>query len=372
MKVLIIGGGPCGIMAALETKKNNPSYQVVLLEKDSRSIGSRIKVSGNGRCNLGNSNIAPSRYNNPSFVNDILSLKDDLFSYLNEGGLGYYSDEEGRIYPISESSVSVIHVLNNLLNKYGVEVKLDSKVTSIKKEGFKYRVLCEKEEYIGDKIILACGGISQLNDKNLYYSLLSDLKVKISDLTPSLTPIITSKFDKRMEGKRCKANVKLFRNGDLVKIEDGEILFKKDGVSGIVMFNMSSYLSRLHINDYSEFYFIIDLLPKITYHQYLTYRRIDPSLRNIMQEDIAREVTSKGIDPKEFLLEIKGLYDFKNSQVTSGGVLLEELNSNLSLKKDNNIFIGGETIDIDGECGGYNIEFAFLSGIKIGRFINEK
>ena len=78
MKVIIIGGGPCGIMAAIETKKNNPNWEVILLEKDSRSIGSRIKVSGNGRCNLGNSNIAPSRYNNPSFVNDILSLKDDL------------------------------------------------------------------------------------------------------------------------------------------------------------------------------------------------------------------------------------------------------------------------------------------------------
>lgn len=371
MKVIIIGAGPCGIMAAIEIKKNNPSYQVILLEKDSRSIGSRIKVSGNGRCNLGNTNIAPGRYNAPNFTNDILSFKDDLFSYLDEGGLGYYSDDEGRIYPISESSVSVIHVLNNLLTKYGVEVKLDSKVTSIRKDNGKYKVVCENESYVGDKLVLSIGGISQLNDKDLYYSLIKDLNLKITNMSPSLTPILTSKFDKRMEGKRCKANVRLFRNGELVKIEDGEILFKKDGVSGIVMFNMSSYLSRLHLQDYSEFYFLIDLLPKITYHQYLSYRSVDPSLKNIMQEDIAREITSKGIDPKEFLLEIKGLYDFKNSQVTSGGVSLEELNSNLSLRKDNNIFIGGETIDIDGECGGYNIEFAFLSGIKIGRFINE-
>ena len=371
MKVVIIGAGPCGIMAALEIKKNNPSYQVVLLEKDSRSIGSRIKVSGNGRCNLGNTNIAPGRYNYPKFVEDILSLKNDLFSYLDEGGLGYYSDEEGRIYPLSESSISVIHVLNNLLIKYGVEVKLDSKVTSIRKENNKYRIITENDSYLGDKVILTIGGISQLNDKNLYYSLIKDLELQVSSMSPSLTPILTSKFDKRMEGKRCKANVRLFRNGQLVKIEDGEILFKKDGVSGIVMFNMSSYLSRLHLDDYSEFYFLIDLLPKITYHQYLSFRRVDSSLKNIMQEDIAREITSKNIDPKEFLLEIKGLYDFKNSQVTSGGVKLEELNSNLSLKKDNNIFVGGETIDIDGECGGYNIEFAFLSGIKIGRFINE-
>jgi predicted flavoprotein YhiN len=193
----------------------------------------------------------------------------------------------------------------------------------------------------------------------------------MTNLTPSLTPIITSKFDKRLEGKRTKVNVKLFRNGNLVKIEDGEMLFKKDGVSGIVMFNMSSYLARQHIDNYEEYYFIIDLLPKISYHQYLKFRSIDPSLRNIMQEDIAREVTSRGIDPKEMLLEIKGLYDFKNSQVTCGGVKLNELNFNLSLKKDNNIYIAGETIDIDGECGGYNIEFAFLSGIQIGRFFNE-
>ena len=371
MKVVVIGAGPCGIMSSIEIKKNNPEYQVILLEKDSRSIGSRIKVSGNGRCNLGNSNINEKKYNHSLFVRDIISLKEDLFSYLNEGGLGYFTDEEGRIYPLSESSISVIHVLNNLLNKYGVDVKLDSKVVEIKKSGNKYRVLCEKDEYFADKIVLAIGGISQLNDKSLYSKLLNELDVRITDLKPSLTPIFTSKFDKRLEGKRCKVNVKLFRDGDLVKIEDGEMLFKKDGVSGIVMFNMSSYLSRQHIDDYSSYYFIIDLLPKLTYHEYLKFRSIDSSLKNIMQEDIAREVVSKGIDPKEFLLEIKGLYDFKNSQVTSGGVSLEELNSNLSLKKDNNIFIGGETIDIDGECGGYNIEFAFLSGIKIGRFFNE-
>lgn len=371
MEVIIIGGGPSGIMSAIEIKKNNPTYKVTILEKDSRSIGSRIKVSGNGKCNLGNINIHENKYNHPSFVKDILSLKDSLFSYLDEGGLGYFNDEEGRIYPLSESSISVIHVLNNLLEKYGVNVELNSKVVDIKKENGKYRILCENTEYLGDKLVLSIGGISQQNDKELYLKLLNQLNVKVTDLKPSLTPILTSKFDKRLEGKRTKVNVKLFRNGDLVKIEDGEMLFKKDGVSGIVMFNMSSYLARKHLNDYSEYYFIIDLLPKISYHQYLKYRSIDPSLKNIMQEDIAREIVNRGIDPKEMLLEIKGLYDFKNSQVTSGGISLEELNTNLSLKKDNNIFVGGETIDIDGECGGYNIEFAFLSGIQIGCFINE-
>ena len=371
MKVVVIGAGPCGIMSSIEIKKNHPEYEVVLLEKDTRGIGSRIKVSGNGRCNLGNTNINPKKYNHPNFVEDILSLKEDLFSYFEEGGLGYFSDEEGRIYPLSESSLSVIHVLNNLLTKYGVKVELGCNVLSIEKQGDKYQVLCEKTQYFADKIILSIGGISLNNDKNIYYSLLEDLDVKITQLNPSLTPIMTSKFDKRLEGKRTKVNVRLFRNGDLVKIEDGELLFKKDGVSGIVMFNMSSYLSRLHVEDYSDYYFIIDLLPKISYHEYLKYRSIDPSLKNILHEDIAREIVNKGIDPKEMLLEIKGLYDFKNSQVTCGGVDLEELNSNLSLKKDNNIFIGGETIDIDGECGGYNIEFAFLSGIKIGRSFNE-
>lgn len=371
MEVIIVGAGPSGIMAAIEIKKNNPSYKVTILEKDSRSIGSRIKVSGNGRCNLGNMNINETKYNNSNFVKDILNLKEDLFSYLDEGGLGYFADDEGRIYPLSESSVSVIHVLNSLLTKYGVDVKLDTKVNMIVKENEKYRILCEKGEYSADKIVLAIGGISQLNDKDMYYKLLKNLNVKITSLKPSLTPILTSKFDKRLEGKRVKVNVKLFRNGDLVKIEDGEMLFKKDGVSGIVMFNMSSYLARQHIDSYEDYYFIIDLLPKISYHQYLKFRSIDSSLKNILQEDIAREVTSKGIDPKEMLLEIKELYDFKNSQVTCGGVDLTELNSNLSLKKDNNIYIAGETIDIDGECGGYNIEFAFLSGIKIGRFFNE-
>lgn len=371
MKVVVIGAGPCGIMSSIEIKKNNPDYEVILLDKDTRSIGSRIKVSGNGRCNLGNININEKKYNNSDFVKDILLLKEDLFKYLDEGGLGYFSDEEGRIYPLSESSISVIHVLNNLLDKYKVKVELGVNVSSIRKEGNKYRVLCENTEYLVDKLVIAIGGISLNNNASLYHKLLNDINVNVTPLSPSLTPIITSKFDKRLEGKRCKVNVRLFNEGTLVKIEDGELLFKKDGVSGIVMFNMSSYLARQHLDDYSSYYFLIDLLPKISYHEYLKYRSIDPSLKNIMHEDIAREIVNKGIDPKEMLLEIRGLYDFKNSQVTCGGVKVEDLNSNLSLKNDNNIFIGGETIDIDGECGGYNIEFAFLSGIKIGRSFNE-
>ena len=176
-------------------------------------------------------------------------------------------------------------------------------------------------------------------------------------------------FNKHLEGKRAKANVKLFYKDNLLKEERGEVLFKKNGVSGIVIFNMSSYLSRLHLSSYQNYYLVIDFLPDLTYEEVNKYYQIDPTLKNLLQEDIAYEISSKHLDPKAYSLEIHNLYDLKNSQVTSGGVSLNEINLDLSLKSDNNVYLGGEMIDIDGECGGYNIEFALLSGIRIGNVI---
>lgn len=129
---------------------------------------------------------------------------------------------------------------------------------------------------------------------------------------------------------------------------------------------MSSYLARLHLNSYKGYSIKLDMLPTLNEEEVEWYKKKDPSLKNVLQEDIANEIIKRNCSPKSFELDVIDLYDLRNSQVSSGGVSIDALNMNLSLKKDDNIFIGGETIDIDGECGGYNIEFALLSGIRIG------
>ncbi|MGN1295596.1 MAG: NAD(P)/FAD-dependent oxidoreductase [Bacilli bacterium] len=372
MKICVIGGGPFGILSAISIKKNNPFYDVVLLEKN-ESIGSRIKVSGNGRCNFYNANLNEKKFSSPLFVKKLISLKDKLFSLLDEVGLSYYYDEEGRYYPLSESSSTIIYCLNKLLSTYQVKVKTNFKVERISKENNKYIVssLLEKEE--ADKLVIGIGGISFNNDRINYNNIIHLLNINTTRLTPSLTPISTSSFSLRLEGKRRYCNVKLLKGNNIVKEEKGEVLFKKNGVSGIVIFNMSSYLARLHLSSYSSYTLSFDLCPSLNDEELKELISKDASLRNIFISEIADYVLSLGKNSFENIrnlkLEVKDLYEFKNSQVTSGGIDLNEINDDFSLKNDKNIFVGGEMIDIDGECGGYNIGIALLSGIYVGDVI---
>lgn len=368
MDIVVIGAGPMGIMSSISIKKNHPSFNVTLVEKD-ENIGARIKVSGNGRCNLGNTNINIDAYNHPLFVKDILKYKDKLFTYLKEVGFSYFNDEEGRIYPTSETSTTLIYALNKLLTKYNVNVLTSSKVTSINKVNNKYQVNLENKALLCDKLVLSIGGLAKNNTSENYYNIFNNLNVSIIPFNGSLTPIKTNNVGITMEGKRSKANVKLYCKNNLLHEENGEILFKKDGVSGIVIFNVSSYLSRLHLKDYKDYYLMIDLLPNMDKESLNEILKIDDSYNTLFHPSIAKYLKEHQIDPKNYRLDIKGLYPLVFSQVSSGGISISDINPNLSLKKDNNIFVGGEEIDIDGLCGGYNIEFAFLCGIKVGEEI---
>ncbi len=368
MDIVVIGAGPMGIMSSISIKKNHPSYNVILLEKG-ESIGARIKVSGNGRCNLGNININPNAYNNPSFVKDILKYQDKLFSYLDEVGFSYYNDDEGRIYPISESSTTLIYSLTKLLNKYNVKVKTSSFVTSINKIGNKYEIKLQNEALLCDKVVISIGGLAKNNSLDNYLKIFKNMSDNIIPFASSLTPIKTDNVGIYMEGKRSKANVRLYFKNKLLFEEYGEVLFKKDGISGIVIFNVSSFLARRHITNYKDYYLSIDLLPKMSVEELNAILKIDNSYNTLFHLSIAKYLKEHSIDPKDYRLNIKGLYPLAFAQVSSGGLDLKEINSNLSLKNDSNIYVGGEEIDIDGICGGYNIEFAFLCGIKVGEEI---
>ncbi|MDD6302578.1 MAG: NAD(P)/FAD-dependent oxidoreductase [Bacillales bacterium] len=371
MKVIVLGAGPCGIMAAIKIKKENPSIHVILIDKE-QDIGSRIKVSGNGKCNLGNVYINKEKYNHPSFMEKFFVYKEEFFSLLDEVGFSYFYDKEGRIYPTSESSLSLIHSLHILLNKYGVDIKTKTFIKSIKCDNNEIYLESEEDTFYCDKLVLCIGGISYLNDRTNYFNLIKPLTNQIVSQTPSLTPIYTSRFDKELDGRRMKGVVSLLYKGRTIKEEKGEILFKKDGVSGICVFNISSFLARLHTQDYQDYELSLDLLNDISYVDYLSYLRLDESLINLFHPYIARYIVNNHLNPKDLRLKVKGLYDFKNSQVTCGGVSIDAINVDLSLKDNHNIFIGGETIDIDGECGGFNIEYAFLSGLYIGGKIYEE
>ena len=372
-RIAVVGGGPGGLTACYKIKEEHPDYQVVLFEKD-EMIGKRIKVSGNGRCNLLNININQNDYYNGEKINYILSYfnkyQNKFFSELN---LHLYHDEEGRMYPITNSSKTVINAFINALNRKGVVIKLNEKFISLNKNNDKYLLITSCDKYIFDKVIFATGGASYLYKKEDCENIIKSLPYKINyeELSGVLCPIkVKEKINKACVGKRSKAKIYLYLNNDLIYEESGEILFKKDGISGIVIFNISRYIDYKKANLYSIKINFIDGINKNQIDNELSLYSKKEVISSYVVDEIADLILSyynnvyQGLS--SFILHVDSLYSLNESQVTRGGILIEELNNDLSLKKDENIYFLGEMIDVDGKCGGYNIYFALASGYFVG------
>ena len=372
-RIAVVGGGPGGLTACYKIKEEHPDYQVVLFEKD-EMIGKRIKVSGNGRCNLLNININQNDYYNGEKINYILSYfnkyQNKFFSELN---LHLYHDEEGRMYPITNSSKTVINAFINALNRKGVVIKLNEKFISLNKNNDKYLLITSCDKYIFDKVIFATGGASYLYKKEDYENIIKSLPYKINyeELSGVLCPIkVKEKINKACVGKRSKAKIYLYLNNDLIYEESGEILFKKDGISGIVIFNISRYIDYKKANLYSLKINFIEGIKKNDIEKELSLYSKKEVISSYVVDEIADLILSyynnvyQGLS--SFILHVDSLYSLNESQVTRGGILIEELNNDLSLKKDENIYFLGEMIDVDGKCGGYNIYFALASGYFVG------
>ena len=352
MNIAIIGCGASALYYAVNDKINN----IVIFEKN-KKIASKLLASGNGKCNLLNLNAKPSDYNNEEFMKSVFNTFSPKDIYVNYASLGLSMkvDEEGRVYPISESSQNV---LNILLKNTKAKIITEYKVNKITKINGKYKI--NDYDMLFDKIILASGSSANIiKDKQSdCYKYLSDLNIKLTPLKPSLTGFITNNL-KEISGIRVKASVKLFNNKKLISTESGEIIFKDDGISGIVVMNMSSRLNRLDVKDP---YLEIDLIPGIN----------PKDLEGALNPNLYKYILKNNIDPHKFILNIKSTYDIMHSQVVSGGVDLNMINNDFSYVKDNNIYMMGEMLDIDGICGGYNLLFAFLSASIVLRSINNE
>ncbi len=377
-KIVIVGGGVCGISTAYHLKKHYPSDEVILLEKDS-SIGNRIKVSGNGRCNFSNENISDSDYKNGDKIKNILSIyqgyEEEFYQQIH---LYYYHDEEGRRYPISNSSKTVLFLLTEALKQLGVKILTDTSVIDIEKKGEQIRLILNQGVIVTDIAIITSGGASYFYSCD-NYNFLQNLGLKFTNISPSLCPIILKeKIDKSIVGKRAKVNVKLFHDNKLIFCEKGEIIFKKDGISGIVIFNVSSYINRYNL-DINRCELHIDFIPEINIlelNRLIEQTSLSFAYKSLLCAEISEYLllnVSYNEEIKDKIYHLKDLYPLRESQVTSGGISCEEINfDNLSLKRYPNIFVGGEVIDVDGKCGGYNIHFALACGYFIAKNLENK
>lgn len=391
MEILIIGGGPAGIFAALSVKTDNNN--VTILERNDR-IGKKLLATGNGRCNYTNLVLSENNYNHPEFVKDLIEefTNKDLIDYFSLMGLMSTTDKN-RVYPITLKASSLVNTLIRELDRKNINIITDEKVIDIDKKSF--TVITEKNRYKADKIIFATGGMSmpKSGSDGFSFNLLKKLGHSITELRPGLTQLkLDLKYLKHLSGVKVIGEVKLFKKEKLIDRRFGDLLFTNYGISGppildisVEVENFNDYYIEMpivnNIGDdfvdkfYSRYYmlsdyliedFLMGIVDKKFIHYIIDSLRLDKniSMSNLEDRDIKNIL--KLLTSSKF--KITGTNGFANSQVTRGGVDLSEINNrDFSSKIVDDLYIIGEALDVDGDCGGYNLYFAFLSGYILGK-----
>lgn len=348
MMVGIIGAGALGLYLGNYLNKFKIDFRIF----NDGKVGKKILASGNGRCNLGNLNMDLSFYHEPIFT-DFLKYKDEVYQFLDELGIYTKSDNEGRIYPLSESSKSVYNMLvENIKDKI-----IDERITKISKRNGAY-FLNNNGPF--KKIVIAIGSTAS-NITDNFYELIDNLHLKYHEFKPSLVGFKTVENLKAISGVPSKGLVKLYQNDKLIYQEEGKFLFKDDGINGICIMNISSFYQRLE--NKNNCYLSIDFYEGLN---------TPSNIEGLFPPLLYNYINKNKLDIHDFRLKIKSTYDMSCAQVGFGGIDLAEINfKNLTLKKDKNIYAGGEILNIDGMCGGYNLYFAFSTALIIGRDLCE-
>ncbi len=356
MKVGIIGGGACGLVLANILEEAGVDYE--LFEKS--LCARKILASGNGKANIGNTNIGVDCYNHSLGYELVRAYQERINAFFKKIHLAMKTDEAGRIYPYSESSLTVVQCL---LRKK-LKIVENFPVQSITKMNHKYYFNDVRGPF--DMVVLCSGSMASFIPKKQegFMNYLNSLNLKMVPLKPSLVGFKLKCDFKRLNGVRLKTLVSLKQYGHVLYQEQGEVILKQDGISGISILNCSSYYQRLE--NKKNCTISLNLIPSLLepIETELDIEGILPPklveyFKNYSFEEQKRMLT-------DFEFEIIEPYDFEFAQVVAGGISLEEINDHLSLKKDTNIYVGGELLDVDGICGGYNLMFAFACALKIG------
>lgn len=370
MKTIIVGAGASGIAAAINLKRKNANEEVLIIEHLDKPL-KKILATGNGKCNLGHKDIDFSVYNNPIFAEQI--IKDYNYEKFFDSVGIKTKVIDNLAYPVSESAVSVREALLNECRKLHVLINVDEEFIDYE-VGENIQVITNKKTYICDKLVLS-GGLKSSPKQGSDGSVIEILRkhnYKIATLNPGLSPLLTIEKTKLVDGVRVKGIVTLNVDGKEVHKESGEILFKDHGLSGIVVFNTMSLISRQNSKNVKLY---VDLLPDYeeTYiNDYLKNHSLDDLLLAFVNPKITAYLKDRFSKDSDIIKALKRLeftfaksYGFDFSQVTVGGIETSEVNTNLMSNKEKNVYIIGELVNIDGPCGGYNLTWAFASGLKI-------
>lgn len=384
-KIAILGGGAAGLFAAYELLRGDNAFSgrdIALIERNDR-VGKKLLATGNGQCNVTNKNVSAEHYHGDvSFINSFINNfhRIDLIEYLKNVGIYLTFDEAGRGYPVSRQASFVLDAIRSFITFKNTVVKTDFTVSAIEKTDGGYFVISAVGKLFAEKIIFACGGASGENfgTDGTSYALLKPFGHTVGALYPSLTQIKTER--EKIKGlKNLKERVKasLIVRGKKAAEFIGDVIFTDYGISGNAAFYLSAYVggekdatvSLEFLPDYGE-----NELVKI-----ISERADKPFIKDcgvyagLINKRVGFAVykTAKKSDPeslahalKNFDLKVEGLLGLKSAQVTKGGFSTDLIDKvSYESKNARGLYVVGEALNIDGDCGGYNLTFAITTGI---------
>lgn len=398
--VCVVGGGAAGMAAAIAAAEGGNT--VCIIDKN-KKLGKKLYATGNGRCNLANADMKDGHYHSASeeyqtFLHTCMGDKPvrELSDFLHSIGI-YTRCVDGYYYPISMQASAVVWALLDRIKVLQVTTYLSETVTDIQKKKDGYHVLCN-DEIIAKKVILACGGRSYptLGGCADGARLAAKLGVKQEPQRPALCAVLTEENTEAVKGVRVACSA-WFEQGDMVWKQSGELQITEYGLSGIMIFNLSSEIGRI-LTEKSSVTLYVDFLPEIEEDVFVQgSRNVSRSLYGYLNAFLPDKLAMYILDivceqPKQALRElseaqilaiyhlcrrfpfhIQTLKDYDQAQVTAGGVQLTEIYpETMECVSYPGLYATGEMLDIDGDCGGYNLTFALLTGLRAGRACHDK
>ena len=395
--VIIIGGGAAGLCAAVYLKQKSPKISVRILESLPR-VGKKLIVTGNGRCNISNKNISLDRYHGEDkefcrypLEKYNLSVCEKFFESI---GVPFIYEGD-KAYPSSLQAGSVVDCLRFAAEDLGVIIHTDTKVTNINSFGADYKVIADKVNFIASNVIIATGGLAggeKYGCDGVMQGVLKKAGFEVSKTTPSIVQIKTvNDITKQLKGIKVDANVTLKTPQKVIRQDFGEVLFTDYGLSGPPVMQISREVARCN----EDMYLSLDLMPAIDFDSLcaIIKKRISIMPNRTLEEFFtgmfnkrvgqvilkmagfkltqrALEIDDKAVckiahNIKNTEFAVTGSTGFANAQVTAGGIKTKQFNSHTMESKDcKGLYCIGEILDIDGDCGGFNLQWAWSSAMS--------
>lgn len=395
--IIVIGGGAAGLTAAISAAERLPGARVMIAEKLDRT-GKKLLATGNGRCNLSNSDLSAGHYHGSFDTDRIFAGAPGAAEFFGQLGVLLITDSQGRIYPRSESAATVLNALRERAKELEIAEKCGFELTSYSriKGGFR---LCSAsgEELNCKRLIIAAGGYAapSFGTDGRVLRMLKEKGYKTGKICPAVAPLrVPPELLKGMKGVRLKGVVSAFSGEKILGSERGEIQFTENSLSGICVFNMAHFFQKYE----GKLELLLDLTPDMDKEQIIAYLRglrrsrgerpISELLTGLFAKNPALHLLKRaGLSPsngcisaisnddilrivqtvKSLTFPVTGCSPWQNAQATCGGVHKSCVNSQFESVTEKGIFFAGEILDTDGDCGGYNLQWAWTTGIIAGR-----